>query len=438
MTATESDTQVLPYLINDADEHSTPALGAYEKYIDPDKTDMAIRMSPGGGRDRRQLLYNGRPARFTFKNFQVVGSNEQLEEVGVKDCGSSDDEGGQVIPGSLLTRLNPLKDLDAEGRKDFAKKYRAMQEQLDNPADRLTVMDSQGIEAAVNFATLPGTEVEFEDDFDGLYANLTALNRYLGTEWGFNYENRLFTPPFISFADPEAALRAARRHHEDRDAESHPDVERPVDAHLAVPPRQRPVLVDLQRSRHQARHAPRVGHPLRGAGRGVERARSDARRHGRVPVGLLLRRPARVRDRRRGDPAGLVRPVPEDAAAALGAGHRVGAVHHPQARPRVPHGPQATWGTLTMRPSDYFKQHCFVAPFPEENVDRVVEAVGIEPIVFGSDFPHGEGLPEPQAYLGQLKNFTEDQVKTVMRGNLARFLDLPPETGVHALSLRAA
>ena len=78
-----------------------------------------------------------------------------------------------------------------------------------------------------------------------------------------------------------------------------------------------------------------------------------------------------------------------------------------------------------MRPSDYFKQHCFVAPFPEENVDRVVESIGIEPIVFGSDFPHGEGLPEPQAYLGQLKNFSDDQVKTVMRDNLARFLDLP-------------
>jgi microsomal dipeptidase-like Zn-dependent dipeptidase len=78
-----------------------------------------------------------------------------------------------------------------------------------------------------------------------------------------------------------------------------------------------------------------------------------------------------------------------------------------------------------MRPSEYFRQHCFVAPFPEENVDRVVEAVGIEPIVFGSDFPHGEGLPEPQAYLGQLKNFSDDDVRTVMRGNLARYLDLP-------------
>ena len=62
-----------------------------------------------------------------------------------------------------------------------------------------------GDPGAVNFAALPGIEVEFEDDFDGLYANLTALNRYSGEEWGFNYENRLFTPPFISFADPDGA-----------------------------------------------------------------------------------------------------------------------------------------------------------------------------------------------------------------------------------------
>ena len=135
-------------------------------------------------------------------------------------------------------------------------------------------------------------------------------------------------------------------------------------------------------------------------------------------------RPA-IRDRRRRDPPRLVQPLPEDAAAPVGAGHGVGRLHHPQARPRVPHGPQATWGKLEMRPSDYFKQHCFVAPFPEENVDRVVEAVGLDPIVFGSDFPHGEGLPEPQMYLGQLKNLTDDQKKAVMRGNLARFLDLP-------------
>jgi predicted TIM-barrel fold metal-dependent hydrolase len=86
-------------------------------------------------------------------------------------------------------------------------------------------------------------------------------------------------------------------------------------------------------------------------------------------------------------------------------------------------GRKATWGTLDARPSDYFRRHCFVAPFPEENLDRVVEAVGVDPIVFGSDFPHGEGLPDPSVYLGQLRNLTEEQSRAIMRGNLARFLD---------------
>jgi predicted TIM-barrel fold metal-dependent hydrolase len=86
-------------------------------------------------------------------------------------------------------------------------------------------------------------------------------------------------------------------------------------------------------------------------------------------------------------------------------------------------GRKATWGKLDRRPSEYFKDHCFVAPFPEENVDRIVDAVGTKPIVFGSDFPHGEGLPEPEMYLGQLENLDDDQTKAVMSGNLARFLD---------------
>jgi predicted TIM-barrel fold metal-dependent hydrolase len=87
-------------------------------------------------------------------------------------------------------------------------------------------------------------------------------------------------------------------------------------------------------------------------------------------------------------------------------------------------GRRATWGKLDRRPSEYFRDHVVVAPFPEENVDRVVEAVGTQPLVFGSDFPHGEGLPEPERYLGQLKNLSTDHVKAVMRDNLANFLGL--------------
>ena len=66
-----------------------------------------------------------------------------------------------------------------------------------------------------------------------------------------------------------------------------------------------------------------------------------------------------------------------------------------------------------------------MAPFPEENLHRVIEVTGPKPIVFGSDFPHGEGLPDPMAYLGQLQGLSDEDRRAVMRGNLARFLDLP-------------
>ena len=77
----------LGYLINDADEHSTPRPKAYEDYIDPDKRDMAIR-SVRLDDGRRVQLFNGRPQRFDMgKDFQVTFSNDTLDELGVSGNG---------------------------------------------------------------------------------------------------------------------------------------------------------------------------------------------------------------------------------------------------------------------------------------------------------------------------------------------------------------
>ena len=415
-----TEQRALPYLINDADEHSTPALDAYERYIDPDKRDMAIKV------DRKVrgipvMSYNGRPARFTFENYQVVGSNELLADLGVQDSGASD--GGQVIPGSLLTRLNPLKDLDAEGRKEFAKRYRELQPQLDNPADRLEVMDSQGIQCAVNYAALPGMEVEFEDDFDGLYANLVALNRYLATEWGYNYEGRLFTPPFISFADPDGALQLL-------DEIMKVEVPKVIQTSTGPSMHTSPFRPENDRfwsicSEAGIKLCTHLATVTRYGAQGLDWSEDEV---------MLGDMDAFQWAFYYGD-----RPAMETVGAAILQGwfarfpkmqlllSEQGTVWVPYTIRKLDHaflmGRRATWGTLDRRPSEYFQEHCFVAPFPEENVDRVVEAVGITPIVFGSDFPHGEGLPEPELYLGQLKNLNDDDTRLVMRDNLARFLD---------------
>jgi len=300
-----------------------------------------------------------------------------------------------------------------------------MQEQLDNPADRLVVMDSQGIEAAVNYATLPGTEVEFEDDFDGLYANLTALNRYLGTEWGFNYENRLFTPPFISFADPEAALAQL----EDI---MKIDVPKVIQTSSGPSMHTSPFRPDNDRfwsicSEAGIKLATHLATVTRYGEQGLEWNEEEV---------MLGDMDAFQWVFYYGD-----RPAYETVGAAILQGwfarfpkmqlllSEQGTVWVPYIIRKLDHafliGRKATWGKLELRPNDYFRPHCFVAPFPEENVDRVVEAVGIEPIVFGSDFPHGEGLAFPAQYAdAQLGGMSDADVKKIMRDNLAGYLRL--------------
>jgi predicted TIM-barrel fold metal-dependent hydrolase len=40
-----------------------------------------------------------------------------------------------------------------------------------------------------------------------------------------------------------------------------------------------------------------------------------------------------------------------------------------------------------------------MSPFWEDDLESVVEAMGAERVLFGSDWPHMEGLPEPRDIL---------------------------------------
>ena len=95
----------------------------------------------------------------------------------------------------------------------------------------------------------------------------------------------------------------------------------------------------------------------------------------------------------------------------------------------LPPGPSGALGKLDRRPSEIFRDHFVVAPFPEENVERVVNEVGIEPIVFGSDFPHAEGLAFPTSTPRAARRLCGRAGRAIMRDNLARFLGIPAEAG---------
>jgi predicted TIM-barrel fold metal-dependent hydrolase len=87
-------------------------------------------------------------------------------------------------------------------------------------------------------------------------------------------------------------------------------------------------------------------------------------------------------------------------------------------------GRKPKWGDrLPGRPTNIFKERCIIAPYPEENVQRAIDVVGADCLVFGSDFPHSEGLPDPVQYVSQLKGLDDVTIKKIMRDNLARFVD---------------
>jgi len=81
-------------------------------------------------------------------------------------------------------------------------------------------------------------------------------------------------------------------------------------------------------------------------------------------------------------------------------------------------------GYVAGRPSDLVREHVYVSPYHEEDIPALVRSYGVERVVFGSDYPHPEGLADPVSYVEQLDGLTHDEIAKVMGGNLAEVLKL--------------
>ncbi len=77
-------------------------------------------------------------------------------------------------------------------------------------------------------------------------------------------------------------------------------------------------------------------------------------------------------------------------------------------------------------PVDVLRHHVWINPFWEDDVDEVAECMGPDRVVFGSDWPHIEALPDPVAYVRELKNFSADDRRKILYGNVQELLSLRP------------
>jgi predicted TIM-barrel fold metal-dependent hydrolase len=96
-------------------------------------------------------------------------------------------------------------------------------------------------------------------------------------------------------------------------------------------------------------------------------------------------------------------------------------------------GRRGPWpgGYVEGRPSDIFKKHVFVSPHHYgEDVGALVDLLGVERVLFGSDFPHAEGMSAEDDYRERAGEFvakldrSDEQAHLVMRGNAMHLLGL--------------
>jgi predicted TIM-barrel fold metal-dependent hydrolase len=371
------------FALFDADQHYYEPYDCFTRHIDPKFRDLAVH--PVVGDDGIGRVYLGdRRLPFTASWY--------IDYVGA--------------PGSLYDfytgKVKNRKDMIDEGlnARDFP--------EFVNHDARLAAMDRQNVQAVFMIPTL-GVSVEHDlhRNPDVVYANYRAFNRWLQEDWGFGADGRIYGVPYLSLVDPDRAAaevgwligQGAR----------------------AVAMRTGPIFgkspadPSLDRMWAQLNEAriPVIFHLCDG---GATYAEFHSSQFGENPTPPNHRFSAF-----QWATCNFERPIVDTVMALIlhnlfgrfpdvrivsiengsdWVGHTLKSMDkaHKQTYGRESSfdgDKRKRYGRLAEMPSDIFRQHFWVNPFVEEDVQPLIDLIGAERVVWGSDFPHPEGVASP-------------------------------------------
>jgi predicted TIM-barrel fold metal-dependent hydrolase len=406
----------LPYRVFDADHHFYPPADALTRYLPERYVDRVFLP----GESRRFVDEEGESV---AHDRRTIGVHTQPEggHGGVDLSDVPEMEGNIPIPGAMLNRLNPMRDLDGLSRAELVERYNDMRPAFEHKEPRLSLMDVQGVEAAVlHTGGSAGDGAFARGDLEAGYAAARAFNDWLFEDWGYAHDNRIFVPVPVPLADVDFAVA---------------ELERVLDRGARIV--NLPAGPAYGRSPFDPYFDPFWGR--------VNESIARVAIHLGAPYTRYGAEWSEDPDAQYQDLNGFQwvsywsdRPIMESVTAMMF--HNLfgrfpnirvliaefGTVWVPYLMRKLDHamllGRRPKWGALPSRPTAIFREHCLVAPYPEENVSRPMEVVGADCLVFGSDFPHSEGIPDPVQYVSQLKGLDDSTVERIMRGNLAGFL----------------
>ena len=387
----------LPYPLFDADNHLYEPPEAMTKYL-PKEYERAIQYVQIKGRTK--IAVRGQISEYIPNpTFEVVARPGAMEDY--FKHGNPEGKSRREIFGE------PMRSIPA----------------FHDPAPRLEVMDDLGIERTLMFPTLASLlEERMRDDPDLIHAVVHGLNRWLEEVWGFEYKGRIFTTPVISLPIVDKAIE-----------ELEWVVERGAKVVLI-----RPAPVPGYRGSRSfglpefdpfwekvVEHDILVA--MHSSDSGYERYTNDWLGSDSE---MLPFQPQAFRM------LSAWRPV-EDAVSAL-----------------VCHGALSRFPTLKVAvvengsswvapllknladvykkmpqdfledPVEVFKRNIYISPFWEEDLGELAELIGVDHVLFGSDFPHPEGLADPVSYVKELDGLPGETVRKIMGGNLARLMHI--------------
>jgi predicted TIM-barrel fold metal-dependent hydrolase len=391
----------LDFEVFDADNHMYETPDALTKFL-PDEYAGLIDFVQVRGRTK--ITVKGKISDYipnpTFDRVAAPGAQEEYFKVG-----NPEGKSRREIMGKAIDALPAFRE----------------------PAPRLELMDELGLDRALMWPTLASlVEERLRDDPDATHVVVHTLNQWMHEHWTFNYENRIFPVPVITLPIVDEAIK-----------ELEWVLERGAKIILVrpapVPGFRGPRSFALEEfdpfwQRVQeadvvvGMHASDSGYqryinewegirddeftPFKGGGafaaitgaghRSIIDTVASAIGHG------LCTRFPRLKITPVENGSGWVRPLIHDMERAY------------ETNPHM----------FEEDPVEVFKRNIFVHPFHEEDPRGLIELLGPDNVLFGSDYPHPEGMADPISFVDDLEGLPDDQVAKVMGGNLARLMNV--------------
>jgi predicted TIM-barrel fold metal-dependent hydrolase len=388
----------LPYPMFDADNHLYETEEAFLKYL-PKAYEGAIQYVQIKGRTK--IAIRGQISEYIPNpTFEVVARPGAMEEYFAH--GNPEGKSRREIFGEPMRSIPAFRE----------------------PAPRLELMDELGIQRSLMFPTLASLlEERMRDDPELIMTVIHSLNQWIDEVWSFNYKDRIFATPVISLPIVEKAIEELNWVYE-RGARA--VLVRPA----PVPGFRGPRSFALPEFDPFWKRASDLGVliAMHSSDSGYARYQQDWEGSKTEMLPFVTNAFRMI---------GQWRPVTDAVASWVCHG---GLFRHPELKVAVIENGSAWLVPLLNELGDAYKKapeaflgdpveevrnRIHISPFWEENLGELASIVGVERVLFGSDYPHPEGLAEPARYIDVLNErtkLTEEEKAKIMGGNLARLM----------------